>query len=890
MSFIKTLAQLSRMDLPVAGGKGANLGALLKAGLPVPTGFCITTDGYRAFVAANHLDADLRQILDATRMDDPISLDTASDQIRASFRSGQIPPTLSAEIRQAYHTLYNQPPAVAVRSSATAEDLPDLSFAGQQDTYLNILGEESLLDAVMRCWGSLWTARAIGYRARNSIPHDNVALAVIVQQMVQSEVSGVLFTANPLTGKRSETVIDATFGLGEALVSGKVEPDHYVVDAAGGHILSKTLGAKALIIQGQTGGGTVTVEQDESRRQALTDEHILALTRLGQQAAAYFGTPQDLEWALADGQMYIVQSRPITSLYPLPKNVAAEPLEVMLFFGSWQGMLDPFTPLGQDIFSYIVSGISGLFNVKVKPEKQRVLLTAGDRLYINITGLLHNSVGRRVTDVFVSSFDPVSGRIIKELLADTRFKVTDGISLRTLLRLICGIWPFAQNVIFNLLFPRRGRMRIQRLIEKTYAELIEQFGGPLSLTELVTLIIDSSQGMIKTMMPPLVAGVASGQGISLEALTRMSSEVPQGPALVMDLTRGLSYNVTTEMDLALWETARVLRAEPEIADRFNIRDTVELVSDYNNGKLPQTAQSAIAHFLEKYGMRGVGEIDLGRPRWNEDPTPIFRVLKSYLQIDEAKSPDVFFRRGVEKARQSGNQLIAAIAATSGGRFKAMQARSMIQRFHELGGLRESPKFAIVQRMGIFRKALLASGHKLVEQGVLNKEDDVFFLQMSELKALGNGEKWEWQALIDERRAVYQRELRRKRSPRIMLSDGTAYYDAITAGVAEDENTLSGSPVSAGVVEGVVHVIFDPHEVQLVPGEILVCPATDPAWTPLFLSAGGLVMEVGGMMTHGSVVAREYGIPAVVGVSKATTRLKTGQRVRVDGSSGKVIII
>jgi phosphohistidine swiveling domain-containing protein len=330
--------------------------------------------------------------------------------------------------------------------------------------------------------------------------------------------------------------------------------------------------------------------------------------------------------------------------------------------------------------------------------------------------------------------------------------------------------------------------------------------------------------------------------------------------------------------------------EPGTAAYLSKADIATLASDYQGGKLPQTAQTVILRFLERYGVRGNGEIDLGRPRWKEDPTPVFQALKSYLQIDESKSPAIVFRRGIERAQQAEQQLIDAFAAVPGGRSKAKRVRAMAQRLRELGGLREAPKFAIVQRMGIFREALLASGRKLVEQSVLINADDVFFLHVSELKALGSGEMRNWQELIAARRAVYQRELLRKRSPRILLSDGAAYYDVTTPSVEENENTLSGSPVSTGVVEGVVHVVFDPHQVQLVPGEILVCPATDPGWTPLFLAAGGLVMEVGGMMTHGSVVAREYGIPAVVGVQHATERLKTGQRVRVDGSSGKVTVL
>ncbi len=890
MIFIKSIAELDQNDLPLAGGKGANLGALLQAGLPVPGGFVITTDAYRAFVAANALDAGIQHILGSARLDDPAELESAAQKIRARFINGQTPAGLAAEIRRAYASLHQPPTPVAVRSSATVEDLPDLSFAGQQDTYLNILGEETLLEAVVHCWASLWTGRAIGYRARNAISHDGIALAVVVQEMIQSEVSGVLFSANPLTGKLSETVIDAAFGLGEALVSGRVEPDHYVVDTNSDRILSKTLGAKALRIQGRPEGGTSTIEQDGSQIQALPDEQILALARLGRRSTAYFGAPQDMEWAWANGKLSIVQSRPITSLYPLPENTSAEPLEVFLAFGVWQGMLDPYTPLGQDIFDNLIAGIGALFNAKINPAEQRVLCAAGSRLYLNITGLMHSSLGHRILDIAVEAIDPVSGEIVRELLKDPRFAVTRPFSIRERLNLVRGFFPFAGNIIFNLLLPRRGRLRFQNLIEKSNRETRAACAGAQSLAELVTAINTNSQRLVKNFLPALVAGVASGQGIALQSLVRMAEQVPQGPELVMDLTRGLPHNVTTEMDLALWKIAQGLRAEPTLLDTFLTTDAAGLADAYQRGALPGPAQAALAGFLMRYGMRGVGEIDLGRRRWKEDPQPVFQALKSYLQIEEAKAPDLVFQRGAEQARQAGRELAARCTALPNGRPKAGIVRAMLIRFRELGGLRESPKYALVQRMGLFHDAFLAYGRQYTERGVFSEPEDIFYLHQSELAALGSGEARDWQALIAARRADYRRELRRKRSPRILLSDGTAYYASVTEPAQEDEHTLSGSPVSAGAVDGRVHVIFDPYSSQIAPGEILVCPATDPAWTPLFLSAGGLVMEVGGMMTHGSVVAREYGIPAVVGVRNATRRLQTGQMVHLNGSTGKITIL
>ncbi|MCX6054320.1 MAG: PEP-utilizing enzyme [Chloroflexi bacterium] len=884
MQYIKFLTELIQANLPIAGGKGANLGALIQAGLPVPPGFCITTPAYRAFVEMNKLGTEIRQILDATRMDEPTSLDTACNSIHACFQHGEMPLALTDEIRQAYANLHNPPGPVAVRSSATAEDLPDLSFAGQHDTYLNILGEAALLEAIIRCWASLWTARAIGYRARNQISHDDVALAVVVQQMVQSEASGVLFTANPLTGKRSETVIDATLGLGEALVSGQVEPDHYVVAGSGEKILEKTLGAKALSIQGQAEGGTVTLHHSAANLQALPDEQILELARLGQQAQIYFGSPQDMEWAWAEGRLYVVQSRPVTSLYPLPLGLAEQPLEALLFFGVWQGMIDPYTPLGRDMFSTLVAGMGSIFGAKINAREQRIFLSAGERLFVNLTGLLKNKIGRNVATIFIGAIDPVSGDILAGLLKDPRFDVIGSFRLRDKFRLIRGIAPLIGNVLYNLLWPARGRARLEKQIEAVLDKAQNRFNAAENLMELIETI-ESLREIPQKMLPRLVAGIAAGQA-PLQILLRQK-KLPVSPELLMELTRGLPHNVTTEMDLALWRASQTIRTNVAVAAHFTTTEIDVLVAEFRHGQLTEPAQTAIAQFLGTYGMRGIGEIDLGRIRWREDPTPIFQVLKSYLQIDPAASPEAIFKRGADKARETQEQLVAALKKAGNG-FKAQVVNEMARRIRELGGLRETPKFFVVRLFGLYRETLRIAGQKLVEAGRLTESEDVFFLYLRELKTLDNSETRDWKALIKERQATYARELRRRRIPRIMLSDGTAFYDAPSIG--EAANTLSGNPVSAGVVEGVVRVVLNPHGVQLIPGEILVCPATDPAWTPLFLAAGGLVMEVGGMMTHGSVVAREYGIPAVVSVSQATIRLKDGQRVRVDGSSGIVTVL
>jgi pyruvate,water dikinase len=580
MTVVKDLHQLGIADLAVAGGKGANLGALLRAGLPVPPGFCVTTAAYRAFLEIDDLGDRIRRTVDAVRPDDTGSPDRAADAIRDLFTGHAVPGDLAAEITRAYTGLPGPSgpgeASVAVRSSATAEDLPELSFAGQHDTLLNIVGSEALLDAVVRCWASLWTARAIGYRARNGIDHESQALAVVVQLMVPSEASGVLFTANPLTGRRTETVIDATIGLGEALVSGMVEPDHFVVDDGTERVISRSLGAKALSVRGLPGGGTVTRQEPAKDRQSLPDDQVLALARLGRRAEKAFGTPQDLEWAWADGRLYVVQSRPITSLYPLPENPASPalpenpaspanpgnpenpgnpaggPLRTLFSFGAWQGMLDPFTPLGRDLFCYLAVGVGRLFGADLTAREQRAFAIAGERLFIDLSEVLRSGPGRVIVRNVLPEIDPVSARILDGVLKDPRFAVSRSLSTRTRWRLLRGLAPFVGNTLATTLWPAWGRARIEARITAELAATESACAAAEDLSAVTDALRSTLVELPRRMMPRLVAGVASGQVPYQELMHHV--DVPGGRQLLMELSLGLPHNVTTGMNLDLWRS------------------------------------------------------------------------------------------------------------------------------------------------------------------------------------------------------------------------------------------------------------------------------------------------------------------------------------------------
>ena len=890
--------------LEAAGGKGLNLARLARAGFPVPPGFIVPTPAYRAFVAANGLQTVIRSALGGLSPADLPALETASAHIRAAFSAGKLPAEIDSAIRAGYEelgrqttdhgqppTANRQPPAVplAVRSSATAEDLPDLSFAGQQDTYLNVIGAQALLKALVDCWSSLWTARAIGYRLRNGIDQQQAALAVVVQELVPSQASGVLFSANPLTGLRSETVIDATLGLGEALVSGQVEPDHYVVDSAGGKILARTLGQKKVSTRTLAGGGVETVAEEAAARPALSDDEISQVTALGQRVQQEYGSPQDIEWAFAAGRLYLLQARAITSLFPVPQE-NLDPLKIWISFGAVQGLVGPLTPLGQDGIRHVVAGGARLFGVKVRYDELDVFGLAGERIWIKVSDLIRSPLGNRAFGVFLDFVEPSIAQILRTLAADPHLGAGKGRFKFSTLRGLAGFFvPIVARMPGNLLRPARARAAFDAAIDGYLAAArippaADRFGR---LANTVAFIEESVANALAFLLPKFIPVFGPSMG-ALNLLNELAGKDNQG--LALEVTRGLPDNVTTEMDLALWATASALRSDPQSAAAFDTAsDAAQLAARYLDGSLPPAAQAAIARFLERYGMRGVGEIDMGQPRWREDPTSVMHTLKSYLQIDPGFAPDVVFAKGQQAAQQAIEKLAAQVRKEPGGWLKEKLVRGAARRVRTLMGARESPKFFAIRVMGIARQALLEAGREFAAAGTIERADDVSYLTIPELGALSRDEARDWKALIAARHAAYERELRRRQVPRVLVSDGRAFYEGMGA-ETDSAAAISGSPVSPGVVEGIVHVVLDPAATQLEPGEILVCPGTDPAWTPLFMTAGGLVTEVGGMMTHGSVVAREYGIPAVVGVDQATQRLHTGQRIRLDGTTGKIIVL
>ena len=882
-----------------SGGKGLHLVEMTAAGFPVPPGFIISTKAYKDFVLGNGLEKIIRAAFTSSKFPTVAELEIISRKIRSAFEKGEMSLAFQKEVLEAYDALVAS--SVAVRSSATAEDLPDMSFAGQQDTHLNITSQEQLLKRVIDCWSSLWTARAIGYRLRQGVGQEDIALAVVVQQMVQSEVSGVLFTANPLTGSRVECVIDATFGLGEALVSGLVEPDHYVVDIHKKRIVSKQLGSKTLSIRSSEKGGVKRAKESAQEKQALSDEQIMQLSGMGARVQAAFGGPQDIEWAFSDGKLYLLQTRSITSLFPLPENLPVEPLKTLVSFAAVQGLVDPLTPIGQSALKGIFALGSGLFGVKTSEQTQTVLFSAGERLWVNFTPIIRNTFGRKTIPYIFEMVEPTVKRAVDQLLDDPQLQPTKkGISFRALAQMAMFFLPVAGNVFLNILSPAKRR----RLIVETGESVLKVMTDRAALIEgdrcqklsqQVDLLPAIARRYLGRAFRLFVSGVASGV-VSWNVL-RMLIKKADGEigsrwsGLILEVTRGMPNNPTTEMDLRLWEMARAIRQDTDSAKVIGSATPDQLSRQYMSGSLPGVVSDEVSSFLGRYGGRGLCEIDLGRTRWAEDPTHVFEMLVNFLKIENEKSaPDVVFARGRVAAEDAIAQLVEHIRQGKRGFIRSRQARFFAGRVRQLMGLRENPKFFAVRMMWVIHRELFKTGQEFVAADELDKPDDLFFLTFPELKALASKEPQDWRGLIAQRRSLFAREQQRRQLPRLLLSDGRAFYEGMAEQKGRGDKTVMGSPVSPGVVEGKVRVVRDPSHAKLEPGEILVCPGTDPSWTPLFLVAGGLIMEVGGMMTHGAVVAREYGIPAAVGVTEATTRLKTGMKVRLNGSTGEITLL
>jgi phosphohistidine swiveling domain-containing protein len=882
------LRRLDARALPMAGGKGANLGELIRAGLPVPEGFCVTTGAYD----------DMATVAGLTEVIDRFTTTTPDDEFRAvelallareRILSTPMPAQVAVAITAAYRD-FGESASVAVRSSATAEDLPFASFAGQQDTYLGIVGEDALLDAVHRCWASLWTERAVVYRMRAGVDQAGTRLAVVVQRMVEASVAGVLFTADPVSGHRARTVVDASPGLGEAVVSGAVNPDHFVVDSRSGAVLERAMGDKRLTIRARAGGGTEAVERSASTTVSLSDGQLLELVRLGARVQEHYGRPQDIEWAIdGAGAPWLTQARPVTTLFPLPDDgpgqdaSAAEDLRVYFCFSLAQGLTRPLTPMGLSAIRVIGSSVARLYG---SPPADPVsgppgVRDAAGRLFIDITPIMRSAPGRAVFPRVLDVMEARSAAVLRGLFDDPRLSVVQPSWWPVVRRLaqLAARFAVPLQVVRAVVSPASALRRAHRV----GAELkrLTRPPDPLSARQRLDFVVGILGAVVPRVMPRVAPAAATG--FAMLGLAGRLLGTDARPGDLATVLRGLPHNVTTEMDLDLWHLATAVRTDEEAAEALRRESAPELADRYRSGTLPEILQQGLQGVLDRHGFRAVAEIDVGLPRWAEDPTHVLGVLGNYLRLDDPeRAPDTVFARSAAEAE--GMVATLTDRARQRGAWRARAVGVALDRTRQLAGLRELPKYDIVLVLAQVRAQLLGIGAELSAAGALARADDVFFLDLREVGDAIDGR--DVRHVAAGRRSMYARETARRHVPRVLLSDGTE-PEARSARTSVADGALVGVAASAGTATGLARVVLEPEGAYLAPGEILVAPSTDPGWTPLFLTAGGLVMEMGGANSHGAVVAREYGIPAVVGLPGATSSIVTGQEITVDGTRGVV---
>ncbi len=861
-SYVLDLEEIDRTLATVVGGKGAHLGDMsLIEGIRVPPGFCVTTDAFRRFMQRAPSIDDQLHGLSALSPDDRGAIRARSAEIRRTLEGIAIPDDVAAAIDQALARLGPQA-AYAVRSSATAEDLPAASFAGQQDTYLNVKGPPAIREHVSRCWASLFTERAVTYRLRNGFDHRKVDMAVVVQRLVDPLAAGVLFTADPVTSNRKVATVEATFGLGEALVSGLARADAYKV--RDGEIVSKAVARKQRAVYASLSGGTQErpIGPEQQEQPALEDEQVVELAALGRRIEAHFGCPQDIEWCLVDDAFHIVQSRPITTLFPIP-DVGDRGRRVYVSVGHQQMMTDPMKPLGVSVWQLTAA----------LPVHE-----AGGRLFVDVTERLSAPATRVGLLEVLGRSDPLIRDALQTVLERDDFSlplpdkgpgapVTDGPPP-----------PIETDpgIVAELI--ARNQASVAALARDIRAK---------SGDALFDFILADIQELKRLLFDPQSHRVYM---TAMEATWWLNEQLEEwlGEQNAADaLAQSVPSNVTSEMGLALLDVADAIRPHPEVVAFLHEVEDDGFLDDLAELAGGGAARDAIRAYLDRYGMRCVGEIDITRPRWSERPTALLPMLLANVERFEPGAGARRFEQGRQAAWTKERELLERLRALPDGEQRAAETKRMIDRVRTFIGYREYPKYGMVSRYFLYRQALLEEAERLVRAAVLREQEDIFFLTFQELQHLARTQQVD-DELVRRRKQAF-RSYRALTPPRVLTSDG----EAVAGAYRRDglpTGALVGLPVCAGMIEGRARVILDMAEADLEPGDILVTAHTDPSWSPVFVAIAGLVTEVGGWMTHGAVVAREYGLPAVVGVEHATQLIRDGQRIRVNGTDGYVEVV
>ena len=907
MEYIRCLDAIHQDDVTIAGGKGANLGALVQAGFPVPAGFVVLTSAYQSFVERNGLQREIERLAKQVSLDEPSSFEQASDALRALFAQASMPDEIKQAILAGYEQLRNT--AVAVRSSATAEDLPGASFAGQQETYLNITTPEGVLKAVQTCWASLWTARALDYRTRRGITADAVSLAVVVQEMVQATAAGILFTANPVNGKRDEIVINAAWGLGEAIVSGQVSPDTIIVEKASGAVKQVVIGNKTVMTVPVENGTAERAVDDTKRQEAvLTHEQIRQLTRPGRDIEQHFQMPQDIEWAIADEQIFILQARPITTLATVQSGIRRQEEYAVPGDDSWdrenepvpqpfdlwsrtnlgENFPFPITPLSETIWpALFITGKLPEKGAQTEPAPSAIGKRLYGRLYINEGAVIHMYEQFGLPTAFSDAVWGSSERGLRK--SDEHFHV-----LRLLRRLppaiVQGVRQARQSRKKQAQqgqqkqpkkrTPRMTNEQIFAQVDRWVADFMQQNLSKLddrALWEEGVPVWGERAKMFYIKV--IIAALLAGTGYYF--LQRRINKWTKGKEDAAKLVTALSGVYTAELGPALWQLAKTLRDTglDTLVREHTAGEALALLHPLPEAQ-PFLEQFAI--FLKDYGYRCPNDAEFLNPRWMDAPEQVITMLAGYLQADEPVNPLEMIRHQRQEREDATVRIEQRLNFARRVIFRRLlkMTQSNVRR-------RDNNRSYLTKFLYPMRTIVAELGRRWCERGWLNRPEDVFFLTVADIDTIITSDNplaldKELHSIVDERRAAFDFWYTIE-APDAVGADGTPI-----AVQPVDGTFLQGIPASSGRVRGTARIIRSIAETaRLTQGDILVTQATDPGWTPIFPLVSGIVLEIGGQLSHGAIIAREYAIPAVINAQGALHNIRDGQTIIVDGTLGRV---
>ncbi len=880
---VVSLDASQHVDETAIGPKAMSLIRLRRIGLPVPAGFCVAATVLQEHLERNNLVACANAAVAELVKAGP----QAKGAILADLRVAIIKLPLAEAVRREIETHYRALAAdyVAVRSSGTAEDLPGHSFAGQYDTYLGVADLAGCIEAIKKCWASLWTLRAYEYREKNGFDHLKISMAVIVQTFIAADVSGVIFTADPVTGRRSSRIIEACFGLGEALVCGKVTPDRFIVDKRSFKILCCTISEKK-IERTLAGSGLVreqALPEERSSACCLENKQIRKLAKLAKKVEAEFGCPQDIEWAIRHRKIFFLQSRPITAL---PPEKSWEDRQIWCCNPAKEVMPDVVTPMSLSVIDALLADfIDPVFRLLCMDRGDPPIygLVAG-RIYFNAN--IWGAVFRDLPGTKGLDFMKLAGghkglqKVIDRLqnacdedLPDMRFK-----RYKFFLKIPLIILGALGNT------PNKGR----RILAKAAVENEEWLRlNPASMT---TEQIAACCQQIMTKLTErlgLILYLFSVLG-ALPLLDMVCDKwLPEGSTRAGKLLAGMGGMVDAAAGLDIWRLAAMAHSKADVNDLIlSNKDWCAIEENLSHTGSGREFLAEWNRFMLLHGHHCRGELELYNKRWIETPDYILKFVRNHItqmdKIDPVQNFAVAARQRRQLEQQCRQQLRNPL--------KRMIFNLLLARSQQGSIFRENAKSEVIKVLTVMRKLLIELGKRLNDKGVLENADDIFFLRQEEIAPVVNGRAdFDIHQVVAARRAEYNKNSSVV-PPDVVFGkfDPDNYIPD-----AEDEQTqvLSGLGVSPGTATGKARVILRADsDQQLLAGEILVAPFTDPGWTPYFVPAAAIVMDEGGVISHGSIVAREYGIPAVVNVGGGTRIIRTGQTIQVDGDLGVVRIL